>query len=422
MHATLKSPSMKPVDRLDGLPRQSTEASPTPGPAPAPRLRLEVLDAVRGLAALVVVFFHIKVMLAPITDTLSKPYRLWAKIMDHGHDSVVVFIVLSGFVLTLPIVRAGKIQLNGGALDYFRRRARRILPPYFAAFLIFVLVGWIWAVFTPTLSHHGIAAGENPFVTNGTTLWGILSHLVLIHNFNRDWALAVDAPMWSVATEWHIYFFFPLILLPIWRKIGLFPAVAAGFAVGLIPLMLLPRGTDFDTWCPWFLGTFATGMAAAAVAMAPPGNRLSKGTTRWAAAALAVVLFILFAQAGLPRVWQRIGAWEKDAATGLAVALFLVYLARCQMGTSPHPIVFRVLDSRPAVFLGGFSYSLYLVHHPVIHALDPIIAAMTRSPQAHEVAMYIFGPIVSLVAAYLFYLAFEKPFLRGRPKVVATAQ
>ena len=66
----------------------------------------------------------------------------------------------------------------------------------------------------------------------------IVSHLLLIHNFNPDWHSKIDYPMWSVATEWQIYFLFPLVLLPVWKRFGAAAAVGAGFLIGLVPLFL----------------------------------------------------------------------------------------------------------------------------------------------------------------------------------------
>jgi peptidoglycan/LPS O-acetylase OafA/YrhL len=394
-------------------------SSPNPVPNP-PRLRLEVLDSVRGLAALVVVFFHVKNVVQPVTDTLSKPFRLLASINNHGHDAVVVFIVLSGFVLTLPVARAGKLEIPGGLAEYFRRRARRILPPYFAALAIFLLLGSLWFLATPLLQAHGFAARPNPIISADATVWGYLAHLFMIYNVKRSWALTVDSPMWSVATEWQIYFLFPFILLPLWRRAGLAAAIVGGFAVGLIPVFLLPRDTDFDTWCPWLLGDFAMGMAAAAIAIAPArGSGAPARFARigiWGVAFIACVLVIGGLQGGLPRIWHKMSEWQHDALTGIAVGLLLVYLARCQLSSTKPSLAFRVLDTRWPIFLGAFSYSLYLVHYPLVCTLDVFVGRFIRSGVAHVIAMYGLGTILSLLAGYGFHLAFERPFMRSKPR------
>jgi peptidoglycan/LPS O-acetylase OafA/YrhL len=414
--------AIQPVSEISAIPARreaAVNSSLLPErrpPSSPPRLRLEVLDAVRGLAALVVVVFHIRFLLVPITEQLSRPFHLLAAIANHGHDAVVVFIVLSGFVLSLPVARAAVVQLQGGLKEYVRRRARRILPPYFAALIICLLLGCLWVLISQATGQRSVRADDNPFLVPHTTMGAVMSHLVMIHNVRRTWAIAVDPPMWSVATEWQIYFLFPLVLLPLWRYFGLAAAVVGGFAVGLIPLLVLSKDTNFDAWCPWMLGDFALGMAAAAIAFAPSHKVLSKGISVWGYAFLGVVAVLAMFQVGLPRVWHAMADWDKDVLVGGAVGLLLVYLSRCQTGCTKQPLVFRLLDTRAAILLGSFSYSLYLVHFPVLFALNVLIGTYVHSLKLHVIVMYIVGPILSLIFGYAFHLAFEKPFMRTKPR------
>jgi peptidoglycan/LPS O-acetylase OafA/YrhL/O-antigen/teichoic acid export membrane protein len=426
------------IELYEGVPLQETIAAPPPElraveeeliPKPCPpqasgRIRLEVLDAIRGLAALCVVFFHIHQIVDPITQTLSKPFRVLALLTNQGHDAVVVFIVLSGFVLTIPVARTTDLIIPGGLALYIKRRARRILPPFYSALVIFLLLGGIWHLASESLAAHGVPASVNPFVSVDATADGVLAHAVLIFNFRRDWAMAVDSPMWSVATEWQIYFLFPLILLPLWRRAGIAAAVVGGFAVGIIPVLVAPRGTDFDTWCPWLLGVFALGMAAAACAFGGPIKWIPGGFNRgvkiWGAGCLMVVAAIGVIQFSIPRLWYAMAEWQKDVMTGAAVAMLLVYLARWQLtgldGSRGKPIIFRLLDTRAAITLGAFSYSLYLVHLPFLIVLEMLVSRLVHGGKAHVVVMYVAGTLLALVSGYLFHLAFERPFCRPRPR------
>src|SRR5579875_2648256 len=111
----------------------------------APRLRLEFLDGLRGLAALYVVEHHIaQFALSPHASPWRHAQRLYWHIFCYGHQAVVVFIVLSGYVLMLPVARTQDGHMPKGVWDYFKRRARRILPPYYAALAIcFLLVAFV---------------------------------------------------------------------------------------------------------------------------------------------------------------------------------------------------------------------------------------------------------------------------------------
>jgi peptidoglycan/LPS O-acetylase OafA/YrhL len=234
--------------------------------------------------------------------------------------------------------------------------------------------------------------------------------------------MAIDNPMWSVATEWQIYFLFPFVLLPLWRHAGLAAAVIGGFAVGLLPVLLLPSGTDFDTWCPWMLGDFAVGMAAASIAFAPPERIVSKGMKIWGLAAAMVVAGIALLQIRFPQLWHAMEEWQKDVLTGAAVGLLLVYLARCQLKCTRPPLLFRMLDSRLPIALGAFSYSLYLVHFPIISVLDIFVGHLSHNAKVQVLTMYVIGTALSLICGYAFYRVFERPFISARPRPASTAK
>src|SRR6266446_573435 len=115
------------------------------------------LDGLRAVAALYVLLHHafLQVIPNPVTDANRLPH--WFILFAQGNLAVDVFIVLSGFCLMLPVVSLG-YEVSGGAVHFFRRRARRILPPYFAAMGLSLLPIWLligektgthWDVITP---------------------------------------------------------------------------------------------------------------------------------------------------------------------------------------------------------------------------------------------------------------------------------
>ena len=108
---------------------RATSAGADAGP---PRQRLAGLDGVRGLAALFVVVNHVFLRAFPGYPVDNAP--LWAGWFIYGRFAVVVFIVLSGFSLALSPARHGW-RLDGVS-RFAHRRARRILPPYWAALVL----------------------------------------------------------------------------------------------------------------------------------------------------------------------------------------------------------------------------------------------------------------------------------------------
>src|SRR5579883_2111781 len=177
------------------------------------RLRLDYLDGLRGLAAIYVVVYHIYVDMSAQLQTVAHS-SVWVTlvqaVLSHGRTSVAAFIVLSGYCLMLPVARSPDGQLTGGWVRYLRRRARRILPPYYAALVLSLLVAIVipthWLPLMGEQWNHG-----QPALNPGA----IVSHVLLLHNWSHTWEYRINPPMWSVALEWQIYFLFPLLLLPI---------------------------------------------------------------------------------------------------------------------------------------------------------------------------------------------------------------
>src|SRR5439155_24453768 len=109
--------------------------------APSHSRRLAHLDGLRGLAALAVVLHHIWLTIWPFE--YGREPRGLARVTDvlaYGHFPVGVFIVVSGFCLMRPVCASG--GLEGDALGFLRRRARRILPPYYAAVAFSLVLIW----------------------------------------------------------------------------------------------------------------------------------------------------------------------------------------------------------------------------------------------------------------------------------------
>ncbi len=198
------------------VPTQPVPAARTPAPA----LHINFLDGLRGLAALYVVFVH---FLDMDRDGLAHWQLRLASLAQAGHSSVTLFIVLSGFSLMLPVARAADGTLKGGTAGFLKRRARRILPPYYAA-LALSLLGLL-------LTPAGLAflrGARDPLFLAELSAPAILTHLLLLHNLSFAWGHKINLALWSVATEWQIYFVLPFVLLPVWRRLGPWAMAAAG--------------------------------------------------------------------------------------------------------------------------------------------------------------------------------------------------
>jgi peptidoglycan/LPS O-acetylase OafA/YrhL len=364
---------------------------------------LAYLDGLRALAASYVVLFH--AVLGFEGEALSGPWRLLRRVCAFGHEAVAVFIVLSGYCLMLPVVRNQPRTLAVDLSSFLRRRAFRILPPYYATLLLSLLL----LALLPVLSRPSGTLWDDSLP--GLALGPVVSHLLLIHNWWPAWAVQINGPLWSVATEWQIYFFFPLLLLPAWRRGGMLGALLVAAAVGYAPL-LFARAPAMVA-IPWYLLLFALGMAAASIGFAPDGLpaklRERVGWRHWARG-----LWLGCAATGL----LAGGVWFShkpiaDLAVGLATAALLVSLGlRVQASPSTDEgWLLRALQWRPLVVLGHFSYSLYLTHLPVLALCYFALAPLNLPPAVLSLSLLALGSTASLVVAFAFYQAVERHFI-----------
>lgn len=369
------------------------------------RLRLDYLDGFRGLAALYVVLVHIE---PSIGEKLPNWLELFMKTLRYGGVSVVIFIVLSGYVLMSSVVRSQSGYVAGGLLGYIKRRSRRILPPYYATLLLCVFfAAAIFILEKFTSFQWNEIAGKGPFYPY-FSFSDLCYHLLLIHNLSSDTYMAINPPLWTVATEWQLYFLFPLFLLPIWRRFGLTKLVIAAFLIGIAPLYLL-NGL-FESANPWFLGLFALGMAAADIGLSQKPKLIAmRNSLPWG------VLTIIFTAVGFLTEWRKLGLhiWINQTFFGLAAACLFIYCTKLAIANKKSPLIMRVFEHPIAIALGVFSYSLYLTHGPVLVLVRYFLFNLQISPVMFAITSYVLGVIVSLIFAYLFYLLFERPFMSG---------
>ena len=383
-----------------------TSVSPPKAFGIAPRLRLHYLDGLRGLAALYVVLYHCYMQVEYKLPTAASPAlaRLSTHLLSFGHLAVAVFIVLSGYCLMLPVARSADGQLPGSVVRFFQKRALRIVPPYYAALLLcLLLIRFVPILGNLSESNWNIAL---PAFTPGV----IISHLLLVHNLSPNWIFKIDYPMWSVATEWQIYFLFPFLMLPIWRRFGI-AALLAGVFVFWMAIHLLFHAR-FDGAGLHLGSLFSFGMAGAIVGFSHKPSVISwRERIPWGLctlvsfAALAGILF-----------WRR-ELIEKhtshiDLLAGLCVTCLIVYCTKHLLtDTSSRPAVLAVMESRFAVGIGRFSYSLYLIHAPALALCYAALRGLHLDPVITLGLVILWGVPLSMLFAYLFYLACERPFL-----------
>lgn len=356
----------------------------------------------RAVAALVVVVNHAYAQIwnpgevAPPGGVLSVfTYSLVA-----GHLSVAVFIALSGFCLALPLLRnQGEL---GSPLAFFKRRARRILPPYYGALAL--TLGLIWTIIgEPTGSIWDVAQRVTPTA--------VISHVLLLQDLFATGS--INYVFWSIAVEFQIYLVFPL-LVAAWKRFGPYPVVLGSLALGYA-LTYGFAETRVYRANPHFLGLFALGMLAAFVALSNEARYVrARESFPWVAVGLLalVPVAVLSAYWGIDRSIANFPAL--DLFIGVATAAALVVSSR-----SSTSWLRRALSFAPISFIGIFSYSLYLIHAPLLQIIWQYgLRHTSLTLEAQFGLMMSVGLALILGASYLFYRLFEEPFMRSPRKLV----
>jgi peptidoglycan/LPS O-acetylase OafA/YrhL len=363
---------------------------------------LKYVEGLRALACLVVFVNHAygQTWYAERDRFPSGVLSLFTYSLVAGHLAVTVFIVISGFCLALPVITNGD-QLKGGAKTFFKRRVLRILPAYYGSvalclLLIYTIIGeptgTLWDVPIEVTKPHA-------------TRIAIVSHLLLLQDlFGTS---KINYVLWSIAVEWHIYFLFPLLVWS-WRRYGprwVVPiALVAGYAlrIGL-------GDTRVARASPQYVGMFTFGMLAAYVTQSSRESYVwLREKVPWAllgGAALAVTCVLTYAW-GWVRSVERFPAL--DLPVGVMTTSALVLAAREKSFLS------RVFSWKPLVFMGTFSYSVYLIHAPLLQILwQYAVRPLGLGDNACFAFLMTFGFACVLGGSYLFFRVFELPFMRS---------
>ncbi|MXV52120.1 acyltransferase family protein [Pedobacter sp. HMF7647] len=369
------------------------------------RPKFEFLDGLRGICAVYVALYHSQLFTGHgvTTSQLVMPLKPLSFLLNFGHFSVAVFIVLSGFCLTIPVALNPDKKLRNGFKTYIARRSKRILPPYYIALILSVIL--VFAV--PVMQVAQKTAWDSKIPVD----WqAILSHFLMIHNLNPDWVLKINGPMWSVATEWQIYFLFP-VLLWIWRKTNLIWSLAFALFIGVLPRLLVPS-YNLAWMHPWYLGLFAIGMAAAITAFSEDvfwvkiRERINWKITFYGAGLLVAALLV-FAKNTNPII--------SETLVGVLVSILIINYTLIEVSGERKPLPLKVLNSGIAVKLGVFSYSIYLIHSPLLALFNLLTLHVPININVRFLIMILLVVPAAIGISYIFHLIFERPFMLNKP-------
>jgi peptidoglycan/LPS O-acetylase OafA/YrhL len=366
------------------------------------------LDGLRAVAALYVCMHHAMMEYKVIpANSLEK---IFLTLFKSGHYAVNLFIVISGFSLMLPAVR--KNYQVASVWEFYKRRVIRIIPPYYIAMLLSLLLIWFFIDF-PTGSVWDKCIPVTPR--------NIITHIFLINDLFISDVYKINHAFWSIPVECRIYVFFPLLLL-IWRKFG--PGAVALSAVtisGLLYLslkLLRTQYADIDLVTagvhPYII-LFTLGMLATDVSFSNSKMARLADKLPWGILLIVSCGIFVFYKSRVTFYVDENGNLENnivDVLFGLICFCLLVICSKEKYASSYLSVARKTFSFKPLASTGLFAYSIYLIHAPLLHMIGVYIITPLHLSPFKATVLLIFGGTAAIIGlAYLFFLAFERPFL-----------
>jgi len=412
---------------------------------------IAALDGVRAIAALLVVSLHISEIAGVPWDVNQNPVA--TAFAFFGRTGVVLFFVLSGFLLFLPYARALLFQEAWpGARAFYLRRIFRIWPGYYLTLVAMILL----------FSHAYLQPGRWPDLALFLTF--------LMDSSQRTWQ-QIDGPFWTLATEWQFYMLLPLLALGfslLVKRLASSPSkrlyVVLLCCAGMIAWGLCIRGLglvyqrhpQINLLLPHamlnvvlfftfgiqgkYLEVFALGMAMSALytfAHHPASSKALQVTLQrlsnlaWMAGLLVLVFIALwqveaetdrnamanFTALGFLHPLKSFYAWLGEPLAGVGFALCVLAIL------SGSRTLKRLFELPLLRWIGMLSYGLYMWHLNLLLAFNSWIAPHLAGPGAilsKDLILWGFVCLIIIPFCAFFYRTVEAPGIRLGARLLRT--
>ncbi|WP_371915741.1 acyltransferase family protein [Paenibacillus odorifer] len=345
------------------------------------------IDGLRALSVLAVIAYHLNLN--------------WA---EGGLLGVGIFFVISGYLITDQIISQWERHRRLNLVDFWVRRARRLLPAM--AVMLFVVAIWLLIIEPSRL--FGL---KGDFMSS---LFYFNNWWLIFHNVSYFESFGPPSPighLWSLSIEGQFYILWPIVLIIVMkiarRRGKLIAWIMACAAVSALAMALIyVPGTDPSRV---YYGTdtrlFAL-LIGAALAVAWPSQKLNDNVSEPARRVLDIVgglglilLLVLFNQVN-----------EFDDLLYRGGFLVISLIAAVVIAVLAHPAsrLGSIVGCKPLRWIGLRSYSLYIWHFPVI-----ILSSSNVSTEESSMLRIIIQVAVSFLLAALSYKYVEEPIRRG---------
>ena len=348
------------------------------------KLHFPPLDGLRGLAVLMVIVVH-----AYRYSGIASAGILLGRFASAGWIGVTLFFVLSGFLISgILFDTSGKPHY---LRDFYGRRSLRIIPLYSAFLLCYFFV----------VPHVEFLASRLPQPGSQVPYWSYLTNMKDFLFPSAASAEPID-PLWSLAVEEQVYLFWPLVILLVPRRRFchfLLATVVASFAWRFGTRAAAASVESSYAWTFSNLEAFAAGAAVA-------------WGTRYAPATLHRLARLVLPAAGgiVAGMWigqRHFSFWLgplQMLTVGMSAAIWMFAALIGVIITTPATTRLNAMLSLKALRLTGrYSYSMYLVHAPLIALLLPTVVQYGPSEGMGQVGLAVM--FVFIIAASAFAVA-----------------
>ncbi|MFB8188130.1 acyltransferase family protein [Microbacterium sp. NPDC055988] len=358
-----------------------------------PGLRFDAVDGMRGVAILSVLLYHCG----------------WS---TRGLFGVDAFFVVSGFLITLLMIKeavgTGRIRIGA----FYARRARRLLPSLFLTLGLVLAVLWSSGTLTELKSAAQTAIASLFQVANWQQIGSNSGY------WDQTGQIIPLGQMWSLSVTEQFYVVWPIVVLLLWfvsrKRIGILATlltVTLFFTALIAPLQFDGSNTD-----RLYLGTdsrivaFVAGAAAAALvywllqraAQRPertPSLLARVGVTTLSLVSLVAVVAVSIATETYHEAWLYQGGL---AAVAVGIAIFTATLC------FPANALVKPFSYKPFRVVGMVSYSMFLLHLPIFWALQ-----QATDGKIHPLALFVVGGFLTWIASMILHWVIAEP-LRTR--------
>jgi len=328
--------------------------------------RMPLIDALKAVAAMLVLMNHFS-SYGPLAEAARDYFpAIFNWFFEYGRMAVQVFLVIAGFLAARGLSAHGQ-ALSGSPLPLIWKRYLRLAVPYLAAIGL--------AIIAAAIADRWM---EDDAIPARATLQQWLAHATLLHDllgFN-----ALSAGVWYIAIDFQL---FALMAILLWSGRVRIVAPALVLTVATASLFWFNRNPGWDHWAIYFFGSYGLGAAA-----------WWASDRRQMSAWLGVILTVAIAALVID--------FRLRIALALGVALLLGFGRRTGL-LEQWPNV------RPLAFLGQISYSVFLVHFPVLLLANTLYTQTDYDSSLSTLVWLGLSLAASVAAATLFYRWIESP-------------